>query len=147
MKKTHDAIATIGNYIDATTGKKVKRTLPIGAVFESPQGRIVLKLDAVPVSKDWSGWVALRPCSTAHPEESEGDETEAVPSSPPHCLVLPPELAAVVRDSGFAFAVGLFSDDPPDQPARLYLYECTREAAITAANIASGRNSADQTLP
>jgi len=63
MKMKYTAVATIGEYTDKATGKKAKRTLPIGAVFESAGGRLVLKLDAVPVSADWSGWVALKPCN------------------------------------------------------------------------------------
>ncbi len=59
MRKTHDAVATVGTWTDET-GKKNKRTIVIGALFESEHGRLVLHLDAVPVSRDWSGWVALK---------------------------------------------------------------------------------------
>jgi hypothetical protein len=84
MKKTHDAVATIGEWTDPESGRKVKRTLPIGAVFESSRGNLVLKLDAVPVSAEWSGWVALKPCAPALPPGRRMPPgMPAAPSTPP----------------------------------------------------------------
>lgn len=62
MKKTHTAMATVGTWKNPVTGKEMKRQLEIGAIFESNRGHLVLKLDAVPVSAQWSGWVSLKPC-------------------------------------------------------------------------------------
>lgn len=67
MKKRFDVIATVGNYTDKATGKKVKRTLPVGSIYESTGGKMVLRLDAIPVAKDYSGWMQLRPCSPELP--------------------------------------------------------------------------------
>ena len=57
--KKYDAVATIGEYTDRN-GQKKKRYQNVGAVFENENG-LSLKLDAVPVSKDWSGWIAFYP--------------------------------------------------------------------------------------
>ncbi len=62
MTKKFDIVATVAEWTDKATGKKMKRTLSVGAVYESPRGNLVLKLEAVPVSRDWSGWAALKPC-------------------------------------------------------------------------------------
>ena len=132
MKKTHDAIATIGSYTDAT-GKKAKRTLPIGAVFESPLGRLVLKLDAVPVAAGWSGWVALKPSGpelppvmpATPPEQPPGGDTMPDEHRKAFRLVLTPEQSAAIRESGIGFAVGIFDFDAElsgdGQPARATL--------------------------
>jgi hypothetical protein len=66
MKKTHDIVATVGEWTEPETGRKVKRTLPIGAVFLSSKGNQVVKLDAVPVGS-WSGWASLKPCAAPLP--------------------------------------------------------------------------------
>lgn len=58
MKKKYDAKATIGKYRNAQ-GEEKKRYITVGAVFEDDQGRMSLKLDAVPCSPEWSGWVAF----------------------------------------------------------------------------------------
>lgn len=66
MKKKFEAHATVSEWTDEA-GKKCKRTVQVGTVFESSQGRLVLKLEALPVSRDWSGWVSLKPCAPALP--------------------------------------------------------------------------------
>ncbi len=60
MKKKYDAVVTLGEYTDKTTGQKVKRYLTIGVVFESDYGRLSMKLDALPVVPDWSGYISFR---------------------------------------------------------------------------------------
>ena len=57
-RKTHDIVATVGEYTDRN-GQPKKRYSKIGAAFTDDQGRISLKLDTVPVSPDWSGWLSL----------------------------------------------------------------------------------------
>lgn len=57
-RKKFDAVATIGTY--KVNGEEKKRYLNVGAVFEDENdGRLSMKLDAVPVSKDWSGWISF----------------------------------------------------------------------------------------
>lgn len=58
MKKKFDAVATVGKYTDKQ-GNEKKRYVTVGAVFQDDQGRMSLKLDAVPCSPDWSGWISF----------------------------------------------------------------------------------------
>jgi hypothetical protein len=67
MTKIFDAVATIRQWTDKDTGTKHKATLIVGAVFQSSKGNQVLKLDALPLARDWSGWVALKPCAPVLP--------------------------------------------------------------------------------
>ena len=78
MTKTHDAIASIRQWTDKDTGTKHKATLIVGAVFRSSKGNQVLKLDALPLSRDWSGWIALKPCGPELPPSRR-----ASPGMPP----------------------------------------------------------------
>lgn len=57
-KRTHDVVATIGTYKDRD-GNEKKRYQNCGSVFTGEDGRMSLKLDALPVSKDWSGFFSL----------------------------------------------------------------------------------------
>ena len=59
MKKRYDAVATVGKYKDRQTGEEKKRYMTCGAVFEDDNGRLALKLDGVPCSPDWSGWISF----------------------------------------------------------------------------------------
>jgi hypothetical protein len=77
MKKRYEAHASVSEWTDEA-GKKCKRTVQVGTVFESANGRLVMKLDCVPTSRDWSGWVAFRPCAAPLPEGRK-----ASPGMPP----------------------------------------------------------------
>lgn len=57
-RKKADAVATIGTYTDRN-GTEKKRYLKIGVLFESDEGRLSLKLDAIPVCPGWSGFVSF----------------------------------------------------------------------------------------
>lgn len=57
MKKTHDLVATIGKYKDRE-GNEKKRYFNVGSVFVDGNGRRSIKLDAVPVGQEWSGWLS-----------------------------------------------------------------------------------------
>lgn len=59
----------------------MKRQLEIGAIFESNRGRLVLKLDAVPVAAEWSGWVSLHPVAPALPPGRK--VSPGMPPAPP----------------------------------------------------------------
>ena len=56
-KYVFDAVATIGTYIK--DGQEKKQYLKVGKVFENDKGQMSMKLDALPVGKDWSGWISL----------------------------------------------------------------------------------------
>jgi len=57
-KIIHDVVATIGEYTDRE-GNTKKRFQKCGAAFTNEDGQISIKLDAVPCSPDWSGWLSL----------------------------------------------------------------------------------------
>lgn len=56
--RTHDVCATIGEYTNSA-GEKKKRYITVGSAFTDEQGRLSIKLDAVPVTPEWSGWLSL----------------------------------------------------------------------------------------
>lgn len=58
MKKLYDAVATIGKYT-TKDGTEKKRYLTVGAVFENDKGQMALKLDALPTTPEWSGWISF----------------------------------------------------------------------------------------
>jgi len=60
-KATHKIVATVGKYTDRQTGEEKKRYLQCGVAFTDEQGRISLKIDAMPVTPDWSGFLSLYP--------------------------------------------------------------------------------------
>lgn len=66
-RKTHDLVATVGTYKDRE-GNEKKRYQNVGSVFEDTDGRRSYKLDAVPVGKEWSGWLS------EYPVHREGEE-------------------------------------------------------------------------
>lgn len=57
---THDIVATIGEYT-TSNGEKRKRYLTCGKAFTDDQGRVSLKLEAIPCAPEWSGWLSLYP--------------------------------------------------------------------------------------
>lgn len=90
-KKAYDAVATVGTYKDRTTGEEKKRTITVGAVFVQDDGRMSLKLDVVPVSPDWSGWLSFYPVNDKPqaprppqaPASSYPGNTRGMPPAPP----------------------------------------------------------------
>jgi hypothetical protein len=82
-RKIYELVATVSEWQDKQTGKKCKRTLPIGTVFEHPGGRLSAKLEMLPIFPGWSGFVAFRPCAQGEPLEPEpdeaGDEADELP--------------------------------------------------------------------
>ena len=69
-------IATVSEWQDKQTGKRCRRTVPIGTVFEHPGGKLSAKLEMLPIFPGWSGFVALKPCSQIEPVEPEDDGIE-----------------------------------------------------------------------
>lgn len=58
-RKVYDAVATVGTYKDRQTGEEKKRRVNVGAVFENDQGQLSMRLEMVPVGKEWSGWISF----------------------------------------------------------------------------------------
>ena len=55
---THDIVATIGTYTDRE-GNEKKRFNKCGAAFTNDDGNLSIKIDAMPVSPEWNGWLSL----------------------------------------------------------------------------------------
>lgn len=81
MRKKYDAVATIGTYRNKA-GEEKKRYVTCGAVFEGDDGRLSLKLDAVPTSPDWSGWVAFYEPKDGNGTGGHGGNSNAVQARP-----------------------------------------------------------------
>lgn len=56
--KKYDAVATVGKYTNRN-GDEKKRYLNVGAVFENDDGQLSMKLEALPVGQEWSGWISF----------------------------------------------------------------------------------------
>lgn len=67
MKRVFEIVATVGRWKDPATGKTNKRTVAVGAVYESTGGKLVLRIDAIPVAPDWSGWLQMKPLAPELP--------------------------------------------------------------------------------
>jgi hypothetical protein len=67
------AVATIGKY--TKDGVEKKRYLQIGTLFQQDDGGFSLKLDAVPVGPEWSGWVSFYDLDKKSSEPKD-DESE-----------------------------------------------------------------------
>ena len=60
MPKKYDVIASVGEYQDQNGQTKTK-WLKCGVVIENPEsGNLSLKMEALPVGEEWSGWFSLK---------------------------------------------------------------------------------------
>ena len=57
MKKIYDCMVPNGTY--KKDGQEKTSWLRIGAILQKDDGKAVMKLDCVPVSNDFEGWVQL----------------------------------------------------------------------------------------
>lgn len=80
MKKRFEVHASVSKWIDET-GKKCARTIQVGTIFESSHGRLVMKLEAIPTARDWSGWLSLRECAPVLPAGRR--TSKGMPGPPP----------------------------------------------------------------
>lgn len=74
--RTHDVTATIGEYKNAQ-GETKKRYINVGSAFTDEQGRVSIKMDAVPVSPEWSSWLSLYPVED---RGGKGGQQQAAPA-------------------------------------------------------------------
>lgn len=93
-KRTHDVTATIGEYTNAA-GETKKRYVNCGSAFTDEQGRVSIKLDSVPCSPEWSGWVSLyevrdkdgresdRRQNASQGQQRQAPRNQAIPSNRP----------------------------------------------------------------
>lgn len=75
-KRTHDVSATIGEYTNGA-GETKKRYITVGSAFTDESNRISIKLDAVPVNPEWSGWLSLYPVKDR--DDREQDRRQPAP--------------------------------------------------------------------
>ena len=76
-RPTHDIVANLGEYT-AQDGTKKKRYHTCGKAFTNEKGQVSLKIDAMPCSPEWSGWLSLYPVKT----EERADPRPAQRSMP-----------------------------------------------------------------
>jgi hypothetical protein len=101
MRKVADLTATVGEYTNKA-GEKKKRYVRVGVVFEDDQGRRSHKIDAVPVSPEWSGWLSEYPVddrSHRQPQERSNSANDFFNKSKPQ----QEQLAAQPEDDDVPF--------------------------------------------
>ena len=77
MKKKYDAVATVGKYKN-NQGEEKKRYLNVGTVFESDDGRLSMKMEALPVGTEWSGWLSFyEPKNDQQPRQDSHNEAKS----------------------------------------------------------------------
>ena len=82
-KYTHDIVATIGKYKDRQPGEEKKNYLTVGKCFTDEQGRQSLKIEAMPVTPEWSGWLSLYPAKERQPQDRMPEGRQQQRSMPP----------------------------------------------------------------
>ena len=82
MKRRFEMLATVSEWTDPATGRKCKRTVPIGTVFESDNGKFSARLELVPVLPGWSGFVAFREVLPAGRKVSPGMPADPIEEQP-----------------------------------------------------------------
>ncbi len=55
MEKIKDAVAAVGEY--NKNGEIKKRYQKVGSLYQRDDGSLSLKLESIPLSVDWKGWV------------------------------------------------------------------------------------------
>jgi hypothetical protein len=79
MKKVYDAVVSTGKYTDRQSGKEKNRYLTVGAVFVNDKGQYSLKLEALPVGPDFSGWINFyepKPRGEQKPQEKPAEASQ-----------------------------------------------------------------------
>lgn len=71
MKKTHTIHATLRTWKDER-GNEHKHRIECGAVFTSSSGRMVIKIEAIPCTKDFAGWLSTTPSLPEGRRQSPG---------------------------------------------------------------------------
>ena len=76
MRKIGDVVATVGTY--TKNGQEKKRYAKCGVMFEDDQGRLSMKVDTMPVTPDWSGWLSVffddnKPANTGQRTDAAND--------------------------------------------------------------------------
>jgi len=77
---THDVVATVGEYTN-NAGETKKRFQKCGIVLTNEDGRMSIKLESIPVTPDWSGWLSIYP-KRDREQAGAGDPFPAPASKP-----------------------------------------------------------------
>lgn len=80
-KPTHDIVATTGEYTNRA-GEKKKRYVTCGKAFTDEQGRVSLKIEALPVGLNWSGWLSLYPVENQAPRQQPDPRPKSATPAP-----------------------------------------------------------------
>ena len=81
-KPTHNLVIKTGEYIDYN-GSPKGRWLHIGKVFRYEDGGTSIKLDCIPILKDWDGWVSVFKIEDKDQASSAAPATTAAPAAAP----------------------------------------------------------------
>jgi hypothetical protein len=74
--------ATVAEWTCKSTGRKCKRTVQIGTVFQSDNGALSARIEVVPVLPGWSGFVAFRPVLPPDRHQPRGMPPPPPPANP-----------------------------------------------------------------
>lgn len=78
-RKVYDLVATIGKYTDHH-GEEKKRYHNCGSVFEDDQGRLSIKVEAIPVGPEWSGWMSCMVPKARQQQQPAPQQQQAAPA-------------------------------------------------------------------
>ena len=81
-KKTHDLVATVGSYTDRQTGEDKKRFKNCGFAFTNDKGQISIMIDALPLSREWEGWLNLYPLRENNNAQTQPQPQRQQPQQP-----------------------------------------------------------------
>jgi hypothetical protein len=69
MKKIYKLMATTRTWKDAVDGKVRKHRIEAGAIFQSPTGRLCVRVEALPCTAAFDGWLAAVPVAENEDQE------------------------------------------------------------------------------
>lgn len=61
MRRTHRLLGTTRSWVNEA-GQKQKSRIECGAIFTSDAGRISVRITALPITKEFDGWLSAVPC-------------------------------------------------------------------------------------
>ncbi len=103
-KQTHKVIASVGEYKDRQTGETKKQWRELGRAIDYGDGTVAIKLDLIPSTPDWSGWIKLVPLDEdQQPRQQYSQQSQAAPP-PQQRQAPPPQLQAAPQSMSDAQA-------------------------------------------
>ena len=77
MKKTGDLMAANGSYTNAE-GEEKTRWIKVGALFQRDDGRMSIKLEALPVG-EFNGWLSVFEPREKQPNQQTQQHNDPIP--------------------------------------------------------------------